>query len=118
MNTVEDMKTTKLWAESVPVADRKRAIPGILLNTLPKSGSVYIWNALCTGLGIPEMGVRISGGWYPRKLPVDQLIASLSRGGVVCQDHLDASWQTRLLLSQQLDRMILHVRDPRSSALE
>ena len=100
----------------VPDAERRVGIPGILWNTLPESGSIYIWNALATGLGIPRM--RVSGGWTFGDTVVPELLASLARGGVVTQEHIDASWQNKLALNHYLDRMVVHVRDPRSSALE
>ena len=106
-----------MMAEGAPERTNASAdLPGILLNTLPKSASVYIWNALSVGLGIPRM--RVSASWYPVDLVVLEWIKVLARGGAVSQEHIDASWQNRVLLSDHLDKMIVHVRDPRSSALE
>lgn len=110
------MSPAVTYVDPVPEQQRNRDMPGILLNTLPKSASIYIWEAIAVGLGMPKM--RISGGWFPGDLVVPELVYSLGRGGVVTQEHLDASWRNKVVLSRHLGKMIVHVRDPRSSALE
>lgn len=110
------MSRPKMHTDPVPDQARGHGLPGILLNTLPKSASVYMWDALAKGLGMAKM--RISGGWFPVDLVVPELVTSLARGGVVTQEHLDASRQNQVVLNRHLEKMILHVRDPRSSALE
>ena len=93
-------------------------LPGILLSTLPKSATVYIWAALAHGLGgLPQ--VRVTACWFPVDLVSKELLPEFVRGGnAVAHAHLGAQWQNRILLSHYLDKMIVHVRDPRSSALE
>ncbi len=109
------MELGNVFIDPLPEEGRKK-IPGILLNTLPKSASVYLWNALSTGLDIPKM--RVSGGWWPVDLAVPELLKSLARGGAITQEHLDPSWQNKVALSNYLDKMVVHVRDVRSSTLE
>ena len=106
----------QIYIGPVPEGERNREMPAILWNTLPKSGSIYIWDALSTGLGMPKM--RVSGGWTFGDTAVPELMAVLARGGVITQEHLDASWQNRLAVGHYLDKMVVHIRDPRSSALE
>lgn len=110
------MSPVSMYVDPVPDSARKKGLPGILLNTIPKSGSIYIWNAFVEGLGLPRM--RISGDWWPGDLVVPNLVRSLARGGVITQEHLPASWRNKVALGQHLDKMVVHVRDPRSSALE
>ena len=47
------MELGNVFIDPLPEEGRKQ-IPGILLNTLPKSASVYLWNALSTGLAYPQ----------------------------------------------------------------
>ena len=90
--------------------------PGILLNTLPKSASVYLRNALSAGLGLQDMS--ISGGWFPGDLVVPEQVKRLSEGGTVTQEHLPASALNLMVLDFYLDRFVVHVRDPRMATLE
>jgi len=103
-------------AKNTAVDTEKKNLPGILLNTLPKSASVYTWTALAKGLDLDMM--RVSCHFFPVDLIVPEHAALLAQGGVVCQEHIDASWQNKAVLGGCLDKMIVHVRDPRSSALE
>jgi len=105
-----------MYIDPVPDGARREGLPGILINTLPKSASIYIWQAFVEGLGLPRM--RISGDWWPGDLVVPKLVESLSRGGVITQEHLPASWQNKAAFGQHLEKIVVHVRDPRSSALE
>lgn len=105
-----------IYVDPVPDDARREGIPGIFLNTLPKSASIYIWEAFTKGLGLPKM--RISGNWFPGDNASPELVESLAKGGVVSQEHVDASWRSKAALAAYLDKMVVHVRDPRSSALE
>ena len=91
-------------------------IPGILVNTLPKSASVYLLNALSAGLGLQSMS--ISGGWFPGDIVVPPQVQLLAEGGKVSQEHLPASPPNLLVLDFYLDRLVVHVRDPRMATLE
>ena len=92
-------------------------IPGILLSTMPKSGSVYIWNAISTGLGIPKIRTTSTVWFFPDFL-IHDWVKVLAKGGVCSQQHIDASWYNTRVLSDFLDKMVVHIRDPRSSTLE
>ena len=101
-------------------ADQARAIahdvPSILLVTMPKSGSVYTTLRLSEELGAPQCRISLDLN------PVDYIVPSwldlFVAGGAVCQEHLDAS-QTNLdaLTASGLDRLQIHVRDPRQATL-
>ena len=90
------------------------SIPAILLNTLPKSASVYILETLAATLDKPV--VTISSGYFPLDLAdfraVNQLIAS--RG--ITQAHLDASEFNRRYI-RKVDKVIVQFRDPRQATL-
>lgn len=90
-------------------------LPGIVFNTLPKSGSVFIASSLAKGLGIPIR--TISHGYFPQDIVDQSRLRTLAQGNALTQEHLDASPMNLQLLCRFLDRMVLHVRDPRQSTL-
>ena len=95
---------------------KQKNIPGIRLNTIPKSASIYLWGALSKGLGIPFM--RVSGNWFPGDVVVPDQLRILVEGNAISQEHLPANPQNLVALNVLLDRFIVHVRDPRMTTLE
>jgi hypothetical protein len=91
------------------------AVPGILLNTLPKSGSIYLVTALREGLALQQKSVSL--GYFPIDLADWQGIRALRSGGMIAQTHLDASPANLQIFEHYLDRWIVHVRDPRQALL-
>ena len=95
--------------------------PGIFLSTIPKSGSVYLWQAISGGLGRPMC--RASALYWPEdrllhpRFGFDNL-TRVAAGKCVAHAHLDASRQNMLILNRYLDRIWVHVRDPRMATLE
>ena len=95
---------------------RRRDIPGIMLTTLPKSASVYIRQILSRYLDIPEGSVQI--GRFPDGLIVPELTQQLAQGGAVAQCHvLPKNHNLVTLESCGIDRIVVHVRDPRQAML-
>ena len=95
---------------------RRRDIPGIILNTLPKSASVYILSKLSGGLKIPHRYIHI--GRFPDNLIVPDLTKELARGGMIAQSHFPAKGHNLVTLQRcGIDRIIVHVRDPRQAML-
>ena len=95
-----------------------RNIPGILLNSLPNSGSCYNYQAIKNTLGIPSLpiGTQI---WFPHDVAeVSQVKRLAEEGNAIAKHHSPASFQFAAPVSRYLDRMWLHVRDPRAVALE
>lgn len=92
------------------------ATPGIFLNSLPKSGTVFIQNALCKGLGKPVHKIP-SGGYFPDVTIAENCIKLLNEWRSVYTIHCPASWQNRITLSPELEKMIVLVRDPRQALL-
>ena len=97
----EDQKTT--W------------LPPILVNTMPKSGSIFIVRCLSQGLGIPETKIAVS--LFPDDLIIRDKLDDLALGNQVAQQHLPARDLNLRFLQNRLDRMIVHVRDPRQAML-
>jgi hypothetical protein len=101
-------------AAVVPTADENPpAIPGVLLNTLPKSGSVFLFHTLSQSLQCGRMHV---GNMYSL---VDQISLEKMRrfvgGGYISQNHLAPSPENVQILEYFRCRVVLHVRDPRQA---
>ena len=95
---------------------RAAALPPILINALPKSASESIWNKLANGLNIAQ--AHISIGLFPDCLVVPHRVRELGQGGVVAKEHLPAtSHNLKTLQAAGVDRMVVHLRDPRQSLL-
>jgi len=86
--------------------------PGILLNTLPKSGSFYILEAIYKGLNINWMPISAESEVIKR-----DDIAILASGMNASQEHLHATSRNLCLISEFLDKLVVHVRDPRQATL-
>lgn len=90
-------------------------IPPILINTLPKSGTIYIRGRLSEALNIPYQQLAIMPLYNN---PIPSWVESFSKGGAVAAEHLVANEETIKLLSHfGINKIIVHVRDPRESAL-
>jgi hypothetical protein len=88
---------------------------GILLNTMPKSGSVYVEKSLSKLLGLRTMYL---GNRYGLVDQIDIRDAhTFSRGGFVSQNHLAPSPENLQVLRHFKLRMVLHLRDPRQALL-
>ncbi len=90
----------------------RRAVK-ILLNTMPKSGSVYILKSLAiiTGLKTMHLGDPSNG-----KIGIEDILAFCG-GGYVAQNHLASSAENLQILQQFKPKMLLHLRDPRQALL-
>jgi len=85
----------------------------ILLNTMPKSGSVYLAKSLANILGLGTMYLG-----DPHGDQIDILAAhTFSRGGFVSQNHLIPSRENLRILQYLNLKMVLHLRDPRQALL-
>ena len=84
----------------------------MLINTLPKSGSLFLWHAMYTGLDLPQ--ARLGSDWYL----VERLVKDAVKRGAVGHGHFHASRDNLLTLHQVgVKKMILHLRDPRAALL-
>jgi len=92
-----------------------RAKKSILLNTMPKSGSVYTAKTLAAILGLD---LKYIGHQY---VLVDQINVHLARmisgGGYVSQNHLSPSPENLQIIQHFKLKMILQLRDPRQALL-
>jgi hypothetical protein len=113
LNASRRSLTTAAKVLFAPSAERCRE--GILLNTMPKSGSVYMRAALARILGVNAMYI---GSRYALidQIDVDKA-AAFSRGGYVSQNHLAPSPENLQILKHFNLKMVLHLRDPRQALL-
>lgn len=85
------------------------------LNTLPKSASRFITDTLREGYRA-KFAVT-AGGQFPNSVLSRGVLQRLRSGYHVTQEHLFPTKYNRLVLEEQVDRMVLHVRDPRQALL-
>ncbi len=96
---------------------KKPVLPGIIISTLPKSGSVYLANYIARGLRIKNSPDHTFHGYFPNYYPIQAKIAEIAKGDILRQEHFDANALTLALLPRYTDRMVLHLRDPRQATL-
>ncbi|MEM1446362.1 MAG: hypothetical protein AAGF84_09920 [Planctomycetota bacterium] len=88
--------------------------PPIFLNTLPKSGSVFIIRSLQRGLGTRFQ--KLGRGTFPVDMIDGEQLAQFRSRNAVSQEHVDASAYNLTLLGRQLGRLAVHLRDPRAAS--
>jgi hypothetical protein len=86
---------------------------GILLNTMPKSGSIYVQKSLSKILGLATMDLGNSYGLIDQMNIQDT--RTFSHGGFVSQNHLAPSPENLQVLRHFRLKMVLHMRDPRQA---
>jgi hypothetical protein len=95
------------------VGEVRSATPSLLLNTMPKSGSVFLMHTLSETLGCGRLHL---GSMYSL---IDQIslekMQAFAKGGWVAQDHLAPSLENLQMLKHFGCAMVLHVRDPRQA---
>ena len=96
--------------------ERVSSFPGILLNTLPKSGSVFLAKSLTQGLNL-NLLLAASRVFFPQDLVFYPALAKLSEGGCLAQEHLPASALNLRMFDKYLKKWIVHLRDPRQALL-
>jgi Sulfotransferase domain len=91
-------------------AARRRGVPGIMFVAMMKSASEFIRENLMRALDVPEIGLSV--GTVPWDEVVPSAVRQLASGGAVARSHLSAN-NLPVLAANGVDRLILHVRDPR-----
>lgn len=90
-------------------------LPSIYLNSLPKSGTVYIRETLQHLLPLKER--YIGAGYFPNGIIGELQIEGFGNGGHYSHNHLRPLPPNMKQLELHTDRMILHIRDPRQAIL-
>jgi hypothetical protein len=89
---------------------RGRGIPAIMFVAMMKSASEFIRENLIRALDVPE--IELSVGTVPRDQVIPSAVRQLAKGGAIARSHLSAN-NLPVLAANGVDRLILHVRDPR-----
>ena len=92
-----------------------RSQPAIFFNTLPRSASIFITTALRVMLQREFFMVAEIDSADNQIYELNtRLFAS---GGVITQAHLPASEHNLAILNRYLDKLVVHLRDPRQATL-
>lgn len=110
-----DLKEHNAIVRRMERTDERPQIPPILINTLPKSASVYIANTLAQGLGCTVRS--LSNGYFPRDYVDVRRLSAFCKTGGVAQEHLDASVVNLRILASYVRQLVVHIRDPRQATL-
>ncbi len=89
--------------------------PGMLFNTMPKSGSIYISNYLSNGLRLGQMKVATS--LFPDDLVLRDRLDILAAGDVISQQHVPARDINLRFIAARIPNIVVHLRDPRQAML-
>jgi hypothetical protein len=94
---------------------RAQSLPGVLIVTMPKSGTVFCEAALTRTFGLRSH--QVCGGGFPADRLDPAALAELAQGGRVAMTHADASPANRAALAARGQPFVLHLRDPRAAML-
>lgn len=93
------------------------SIPGIIINTMPKSASVYIFSTLSKSLKKDTYNEFIAPGYFPDYYLMPSKVCHVLDNRLIRQEHFDAKKINIHVLEQLQCKMILHFRDPRQAML-
>ncbi|MBO6520072.1 MAG: sulfotransferase domain-containing protein [Rhodospirillales bacterium] len=96
---------------------RETKVAPILFNTLPKSGSVFIGKTLAQSIDIEYSEQPMFHGFFPTYFLIDSAAQRLRLGNIIRQEHFDASALNINLITRFVDKLVVHVRDPRQATL-
>ena len=92
-----------------------RPKPRIFFNTIPKSGSVFVADALCELSGCQHL--ILGTGYFPNDTILIEEARKFSKGGFVAQQHADCRPNNIAILERYVEKWVVHFRDPRSVTL-
>ena len=87
----------------------------MLVTTMPKSGTYYISKLFSEGLSIESR--IVSHQYFPDDVIRQPELRMLSMGNCISQDHFGPSKINLTHIGRHVDRMIVHLRDPRQALL-
>ena len=106
-----------MYGDTENYINKNHQVPGIIFNTLPKSGSVYISKTLSRSLDIEYRNINLAHGYFPNYFLIARELSRITKGNVIRQEHFDASPINIKILLRYVDRIIVHLRDPRQATL-
>lgn len=90
-------------------------LPPMLVTTMPKSGTYFISGLFGAGLKIDSR--IVSHQYFPDDVIRQPELRILSEGNCISQDHFGASRINLTHISRHVDRVLVHLRDPRQATL-
>ncbi len=93
----------------------RAGLPPMLITTMPKSGTYFITRLLTQGLSIESR--IVSNQYFPYDVIRQPELRVLAQNSMVSQDHFGASKINLVHIARHVDRMVVHVRDPRQALL-
>ena len=90
-------------------------LPGIFLNTMPKSASVYIFSWIAQCLNLKHITVSLS--LFPDDLVIREKLDVLVKENVITQEHIPATDINLRFIAARMKKLVVHVRDPRQATL-
>jgi hypothetical protein len=93
----------------------KVRLPPMLITTMPKSGTYYISKLLTRGLFIDSR--IVSHQYFPYDVIRQPELRAFAQGNTVSQDHFGGSKINLVHIAKHVDRMVVHLRDPRQAML-
>lgn len=101
--------------EALCAALRARALPSVLIVTMPTSGTVFCEAALSRTFGLRTH--HVCGGRFPADALDPAALGVLGQSGRVAMMHADASPGNLALLGARGQPFVVHLRDPRAAML-
>lgn len=95
---------------------RRKRMPSIIYNTMPKSGSDFIHSVMSKGLNFAKVEFG-SGIPFPYRQVLPIHLDTILEGGYFCKDHLLATKVNAVTLRYYSQKIIIHTRDPRQALL-
>src|ERR1700693_6003573 len=102
------MRKMALWKSA-------KALPKIFVNTIPKSGGVFIESALCEIAGCKHL--ILGTGYFPNDTLLIDAARQFAQGAYSAQQHADCRPNNLAILEKFVSRWVVHFRDPRSVTL-
>lgn len=98
--------------ELAAIADK----PSVIVASLPKSGTKYVGSTLSRTLGYDNRDRSLCSGSFPNNMILPHMAAEFALGGMALSAHIQCTpANMAALLEAGIDRMVLHVRDPRAT---
>lgn len=95
---------------------RKKGLPTMIFNTIPKSASESIWNQVADGLGMAQCHLSI--GVFPNVVMLPGRLRIAADGGIIDKEHIAATdFNIARLKAAGIDRVGFQMRDPRQATL-
>jgi hypothetical protein len=94
---------------------RARLRQKMFVNTIPKSGSVFIESALCAIAGCQHL--VLGTGYFPNDTLLIDAARKFAQGGYSAQQHADCRPNNIAILEKFVSKWVVHLRNPLSVTL-